>query len=548
MRISTFVNIRFSFIFLSILLGIIYSDNLDLPYIMISKNIIELDSYYIIEQIKFSKKSENPFDYLLGIFEAANYSNFFDALPIGMIKENDVSDSSNDELTINIEVPNSYKYIKYNLPNSKGNEITNIKIYGHAYSDWEDLSGKKLFKATTNLPLMIINTKNYAEPTSLENYIDSTIIIVNENDIKLNQTASIRLRGHSTSTRPKKPYKIKFKKSQNILGFSGKYKKWALLANHFDKSLIRNILAFKISEIVGLQFTPRCEPVDIIFNGNFRGNYFICDQIEVKEGRVDIEEISDDDISGGYLIEIDIRAIQEKKYFLTNKGIVGEIKYPDEDDITKDQENYIKKYLNKLEKSSYNGDLRYLDLPSFYKYFIIQEFCGDIDSMYSSFHCHKKKGDQKLYFGPVWDYDLSFDNDEKLIPTNEKTKFSLYYSGSAGSTRDFFINLLKTKNIMNNIEKTWNELKANELNFENLKSFIEDKKEKLKESANLNSLKWYGSEIGKGEKDYFDNVDIVTNYVEKRFDTLTALIKNFDFGGYLLKFNFHILILLMMIA
>ena len=61
--------------------------------------------------------------------------------------------------------------------------------------------------------------------------------------------------------------------------------------------------------MIGLKFTPRCEPVDIIVNGNFRGNYFICDQVEVKEGRVDIEEISDNDISGGYLIEIDIRAL-----------------------------------------------------------------------------------------------------------------------------------------------------------------------------------------------------------------------------------------------
>ena len=217
--------------------------------------------------------------------------------------------------------------------------------------------------------------------------------------------------------------------------------------------------------MIGLNFTPRYKPVDVILNGNFRGNYFICDQIEVKIGRVDIDEISDDDISGGYLIEIDKRATKEEKYFLTDKGLVGEIKYPDSDDITKEQENYIKQYLNKLEKSTYNGNLKYLDLSSFYKYFIVQEFCGDIDSMLSSFHCHKKKGDDKLYFGLVWDYDLSFDNDDRLIPTNEKDKFTLYYGASAGSARDFFINLLKTKGVMKNIEKTWIELRAGSFNF-----------------------------------------------------------------------------------
>ena len=166
--------------------------------------------------------------------------------------------------------------------------------------------------------------------------------------------------------------------------------------------------------------------------------------------------------------------------------------------------------------------------------------------MLSSFHCHKKKGDQKLYFGPVWDYDLSFDNDARLIPTNKKTKFTLYYGATAGSTRDFFINLLKTGNIMDNIEKTWMELRANGLDFDNLKIFIDSQKELLKESANLNSLKRYGSKIGEGEKDFSDSVDVVINYVEKRFDSLTKLIKDFDFGG-ILKINYYILIFLFII-
>ena len=134
----------------------------------------------------------------------------------------------------------------------------------------------------TNLPLIIINTENYLEPKTKTTYINSQIIINNNNKISINQTASIKLSGQTTSTYPKKPYKIKFDKKQEILGLSGKYKKWVLLANYLDKSLIRTLLAFKISRIIGLEFTPRCEPVDRIMNGNFRGNYLICDQIEVK--------------------------------------------------------------------------------------------------------------------------------------------------------------------------------------------------------------------------------------------------------------------------
>ena len=339
------------------------------------------------------------------------------------------------------------------------------------------------------------------------------------------------MRGHGTSAAAKKPYKIKFEKKQKLLDIDSKYRKWAILANYYDISLIRNILAFKISEMIGLEFTPRCEPVDVIVNGNFKGNYFVCDQVEVKEGRVDIEEISDNDITGGYLLEIDQRATKEEKYFLTEKGLIGEIKYPDSDDITKDQENYIKKFLNKLEKNVYLGKLKYIDLYSFYRYFIIQEFCGDIDTVLSSFNVHKKKGDNKLYFGPVWDYDLSFDNDPRLIPTNNKRKFAFYYGSSAGSTRDFIITILKTKNVMKEINETWFELREDGLDYETLKSFIYEQKELLLESANLNMLKWYNSKIGEGVKDYSDCLDIINDYIKTRFDSLPQLLNEFDSDG-----------------
>ena len=148
------------------------------------------------------------------------------------------------------------------------------------------------------------------------------------------------------------------------------------IRNHYDESLIRNYLAFEISRKIGLSFTP-----NVFMNGSFRGNYYICDQVEIKKGRVDIKITNDKkvpDITGGYLIEIDGRAWEEEIYFLSEKGMVGEIKDPDSDDITKEEENYIKLYLNKFEKQVYLGNLQYLDLYTFYRYFIMQEFCWDM--------------------------------------------------------------------------------------------------------------------------------------------------------------------------
>ena len=154
----------------------------------------------------------------------------------------------------------------------------------------------------------------------------------------------------------------------------------------------------------------------------------------------------------------------------------------------------------------------------------MQEFCGDIDTVFSSFHITKRKNDNKTYFGPVWDYDRAFDNDNRLYPTNNKSNFTLYYGDSAGTCRTFIITLINTKNVMKNINQTWFEIREEGLDIETLKDFIEEKVELLLESANLNMLKWYNSKIGKGKDDYLKNVKIVINYLEKRFDSLTNLI------------------------
>jgi len=77
---------------------------------------------------------------------------------------------------------------------------------------------------------------------------------------------------------------------------------------------------------------------------------------------------------------------------------------------------------------------------------------------------------------------------------------------------------------MSNINNTWTNLKENGLDFQTLKAFIEEKKDLLYESANLNNLRWYGSKIGNG---YFDYVDVVINYIEQRFDSLFKIINNY---------------------
>ena len=535
----SFFKIQRTIYYLLFLLYFPFSINAQISYEM-NGNIIVLDTASIITQIKATKKNSNPYNYLLGIFEASNDISFSDGFPIAMIKEDVINDPNT--ITIEAKCKEAYKYIRYLPPNSINAQLENFEF----------TSGSSGIFLATNLPLMVIKTENSKEPDSTETYINCNVKIINSSDSSiLDQDAEIRVRGHSTASLAKKPWKIKFKKKQIVLDIDSKngYKSWAVLANHYDESLIRNDLAFEISRNIGLPFTPRCRFLDVIMNGSFRGNYYICDQVEIKKGRVDIKIANDEkdpDITGGYLIEIDGRAGEEEKYYLTEKGLIGEIKDPDSDDITKEEENYIKLYLNKVEKQVYLGNLQYLDLPTFYRYFIMQEFCGDIDTTLSSFHLTKRRGDDKLYFGPVWDYDLSFDSDDRLIPTNQKPLFTFYYGASAGTCRHFLKTILLTNNSMSYINQTWNELKQSALTFDKLNSYINQESNKILDSAKLNYYRWFNSKIENAETEYKSNVAIVTNYVKQRFDRLTYLINTYDFAARQLKINFSFLFILIL--
>ena len=300
-----------------------------------------------------------------------------------------------------------------------------------------------------------------------------------------------------------------------------------------------------------LNFTPRCHPIDVILNGNYQGNYYICDKLEVGKNRVNIAkleatDISEPNITGGYLLQIDASAGRGwggygngggGNTFKTNKGIVGNIEYPEEDEITTEQKDYIIEKLNQFEDEVYNGIFDSIDLESYSKYFLVEEFSGDPDNVFSSFYFTKERNDDKFHFGPVWDFDLGFDNDRRLIPTSDKPEFCLNYGDSAGTTREFIKTLIGYKEVMGYIKKTWENLCDTVLTEKALIDFLNEKSEYIKESAELNLLKWDnyvaegkggrqwgGGGFGRKGEDFDVSVEVLKDYVKNRFISLTNLI------------------------
>lgn len=285
------------------------------------------------------------------------------------------------------------------------------------------LYGQDDKKQLTNLPTIYVDTYDKAGVHSKEIYTYSTLTYLEEDSVAVYDSVRIRGRGNSTWGLAKKPYRIKFNEKQKFLGKGySKAKDWTLLANMTDKTLLRNAVTAEMGEFMGIDFNPAAKFVDFYLDGSYRGNYQVSDQVEVKAHRVEVEEqdypLQDtSDITGGYLLEVDGFATSEPVYFRTNKNLLVTIKYPKDDEIVLDQIVYIREHVKKFETVLFSDDFKdpvkgykaYVDTTSLIKWYVALEFSGNTDGFWSTY-IYKKQKDDRLYFGPLWDNDIAYNN------------------------------------------------------------------------------------------------------------------------------------------
>ena len=444
---------------------------------------LELASPAKITQISWSSGTD-----ILGIFEGSNDKTFFDSIPLYMITEQGQSNK------VTVTCTQSFKYVRYVPPSGKKSGVSQIELYGEASSESEN--PENLYQPT-KLPLLVVNTENSKLPADKDKdtQVKSNILIVKDGKVDTKGSGTLKYRGNSTLDPAKKSFRLKFDEKTNILGLPAKAKKWVLFANMYDKTLLRNRIGYEMSRIFGLKYTPACSHVGMIVNGDYKGNYLLCDQIDVNENRVDITKMdssatNEPEITGGYLIEGDAFAEKEPLYFKTKQGILFCIKYPNSDDITSQQKSYIENYFNKVEAEIYENKLDNIDFESFSRYFLIQDFAGNIDGVWSSFYMTKERGDDKIYFGPIWDLDLAFDNDIFLYPTNEKNNFAFKYCYSNGSTQDLVMKMLSNDALLKKIKDVWTEMTNGKFTKETILKFVDEQVDLLNESQKLNFIRW----------------------------------------------------------
>ncbi|MBR5447905.1 MAG: CotH kinase family protein [Clostridia bacterium] len=269
--------------------------------------------------------------------------------------------------------------------------------------------------AASTLATIHIVTETGGDVESKEDYIRAEFTLKGEDgrDISVG-SMRIRGRGNSTWMMEKKSYRLKFDDDVCLMSSDmgdTLNKDWTLLANHCDKSLIRNHVAMTMGrELDGIDWSPYTELVDVYLNGEYRGVYMLSEQVEVGDQRVDIEDGEADDI--GFLLELDNYA--EGEYLVDYVTILGQ-KYSIKSDIKdKNQTIALKLYMETLMSVIKEGNRekieKSVDIASAVDMYLLHELMRNVDTGYSSFYMYFDSPHGKMTFTAPWDFDLSTGN------------------------------------------------------------------------------------------------------------------------------------------
>ena len=371
---------------------------------------------------------------------------------------------------------------------------------------------------TSNLPIMVIDT--YGNQIPDEPRIDAFMGIIDndsggnnlgDNYNGYNGQITIEKRGNSSQWNDKTPYRFETVNEEgennnvSLLGMPEE-NDWVLYAPWQDKSMIRNILTYKLSNDLG-KYAPRAKLIELYLNDEYRGVYVLMEKIKRDANRVDIsklnpDEISGDDLTGGYILKFD--------WFFTGDNLGGfesdidgniyNYHYPKPSDIVPEQENYIINYINDFETimssdqyaDQSTGYPSILNVDSFVDFILLQELAKNVDAYRLSTYIFKDKEsvDNRLTAGPVWDFNHGYGNCD-YGETWEFTGWLLEYNPEGGDQMSFWWELIwQDEYFQNKISERYTELRSTVFSENHIYGVIDSLVNELGSSVDRNFSKW----------------------------------------------------------
>lgn len=355
-----------------------------------------------------------------------------------------------------------------------------------------------------NLPVVRITTVGGAEIVDKKNYVDGTITVSDPgklySDVEtFTADMGIRGRGNSTWGWPKKPWKVKLDEKASILGMP-EDKEWCLLANYADRTLMRNIVAMKLSEICGFSWTPRLCSVEVYLNDVYQGVYTFCEHKKVSSSRVNIEVIDEnvtegEALTGGYYFEIEEQQDADVCWW-TSMGVPMMFSEPETPNEA--QQAYVKGLFADFEEALLGsssadpekGYAAYIDVESFINFYIVQELTKNIDGNVrkSSFLTKEVGGKLEMYH--LWDFDLTLGNCgyfDWRIGNGPEGFWVKDYASDSTLGGGWYQRLFEDPAFVDAVQKRWDELMPQ---LQAVAQFIDDQAYVLDPAQKRNFSKW----------------------------------------------------------
>lgn len=370
----------------------------------------------------------------------------------------------------------------------------------------------------SNLPMVVINTNG--QTIVDDPRIDAYMGIINNsngfnnvndlfNDYEGNIT--IELRGNSSQYNPKKPYRIETvdiegeNDNVSLLGMPEE-NDWVLYAPYQDKTLMRNVLAYQLSNEMG-RYASKTRFCELYINDDYKGVYVLMEKIKRDGSRINIsklesDEINGDDVTGGYILKFDWYNTGDNNggFQSQNDGMIYNYHYPKPSDIVPEQEEYIISYIDDFEEimlsDNYtdieNGYPSITDVESFIDFIILQEFSKNVDAYRLSTYIYKDKEsvNNKLFAGPIWDLNHGFGNCD-YGETWLTDGWLLDYNPEGGDQMTFWWELLwADPNFKDRVSDRYTSLRQNILSDINIFTKIDSIQGYLGQSVQRNFNRW----------------------------------------------------------
>lgn len=415
--------------------------------------------------------------------------------------------------------------------------------------------------STSNLPIVKIETGNQEIPD--EPKITARLYITDNGPGAINSVddpanvysgvTGIERRGASSAYYPQPSYALETRtetgdeREVDLFGWPAE-SDWTLISNFNDRSMVRNLLAYRLSQQMG-HYAPRARLVEVTLNGGYQGIYLFCERIKRDKGRVDMDklepdEVSGADLTGGYIIKVDYfnpSNSWQGGYPSAGRPVHYVYEYPKPENIQPEQKTYIQTFIGNFETALYgsqfadslSGYRKYIDVPSFIDFLIVQELARNIDGFKKSSHFWKANDSDGglLHAGPVWDFDWAWKNIDEcdIFRATNGSGFSHLVNNCNGDipAPGWIPRLLQDTFFANRLRCRYKALRENILAAENIYAFIDSVSQAIETAQERHFSRWQILGVNTGTPEmppiptsFAGEIDKLKNWIRLRLNWL----------------------------